>query len=166
MASTPTRRRPSTGARRAKKHDAISLLRQDHENVTALFEHYERGHARFAENRRREIVRQICRELTVHATIEEEIFYPAVAEQVRGAEDLVQEAQVEHESIKRLVAELESSKPDGELYDAKVSVLAEYVKHHVREEQNELFPKVRKSKLDLDAIGRELETRKAELTGK
>ena len=161
--ATATKRRTSTAPRRAGKKDVLSLLRQDHEAVTELFEQYERGHARMSPDRRQSIVQTICQELTIHAQIEEEIFYPAVAEQVKGAEDLVAEAQVEHEGMKRLVGELEAAEPDEELYDAKVSVLGEYVKHHVKEEQNEIFPRVRKSKLDLEAMGEEIEARKSEL---
>ena len=88
---------------------------------------------------------------------------PAVREQVEDAEDLLDEANVEHQSAKELIAQIEAMKPNDELYDAKVKVLGEYVRHHVKEEQNELFPDVRKSELDLNALGEQLQARKMEL---
>jgi hemerythrin-like domain-containing protein len=101
--------------------------------------------------------------LTVHAQIEEEIFYPACHEHVEDAEDLLAEAKVEHQTLKELIAKIEKAKPGSEEFDAEVKVLGEYVKHHVKEEQNELFPKVRKSELDLTEVGEQLATRKEEL---
>jgi hemerythrin-like domain-containing protein len=113
-----------------------------------------------------DIVAQICEALSVHAEIEEEIFYPAAREALsEKGEDLVDEAEVEHESIKSLVDWLEDAEPGDERYDAKVKVLTEYVKHHVKEAENELFPKVKKTDLDLDNLGGELFERKAELMG-
>jgi iron-sulfur cluster repair protein YtfE (RIC family) len=111
-----------------------------------------------------ELARQICMELTVHAQIEEEIFYPAAREALGDeGEDLLNEAKVEHESLKELIAKIEGSGSDDELFDANVKVLGEYVKHHVKEEQNEIFPKCRKSDMDLKALGEELAERKKQL---
>jgi len=103
--------------------------------------------------------------LTVHATIEEEIFYPAIRNLDDETRDLVSEAAVEHQSLKDIVGRLEAAPPSDPLYDAGVKVLAEYVKHHVKEEENELFPKVRSSEIDLDALGERLMERKQELEG-
>lgn len=139
--------------------DAIALLKSDHQKVTALFEQFEKTRS---DDRKSALAQQICQELTVHAQIEEEIFYPAAREVLRD-EDLLDEATVEHQGAKDLIAQIESSRPGADLFDAKVTVLSEYIKHHVKEEQNELFPKVRKTKLDLKMVGEQLQARKMEL---
>lgn len=150
--TTPTRRRTP---------DAIALLRADHKLVSELFEQFEKTRSA---NRKRDIVEQICQELTVHAQIEEEIFYPAFKEALRDKE-LVPEARVEHETLKSLIAQVQGVEPDGEEYDAKVKVMGEYVKHHVKEEQGEMFKKAKASRLDLQALGEQLMQRKQELMG-
>ena len=101
-------------------------------------------------------------ELTIHTTLEEEIFYPAVKAALKDHE-LVPEATVEHGSVKDLIAQVKDVEPDGEMYDARVKVMGEFVKHHVKEEQNEIFPKAKKTKLDLLALGAQMAARKAEL---
>ena len=127
-----------------------------------MLKRFESG--RLTQDRKVALARQICMALTVHARIEEEIFYPAAREAMRSGEDLLDEAEVEHGSIKELVAAIENASPDDdELFDARVKVLGEYVKHHVKEEENELFPKIRKSDMDLEEIGAQLATRKKEL---
>jgi hemerythrin superfamily protein len=142
--------------------DAIKLLMTDHREVEALFKKFES--TKDDTSAKADIVAQICEALSVHAEIEEEIFYPAAREALsEEGEDLVDEAEVEHESIKSLVDWLEDAEPGDVHYDAKVKVLMEYVKHHVREEENELFPKVKKTDLDLDNLGGELFERKTEL---
>ena len=143
----------------AAPRDALALLRADHQLVQELFDKFEKTRA---EERKSALAEQICNELTVHAQIEEEIFYPAVREAIRD-EDLIHEATVEHQSAKDLIAQIEASNASDELFDAKVKVLGEYVKHHVKEEQSELFPQVRKTKLDLKELGERLMTRKQEL---
>jgi hemerythrin superfamily protein len=158
-------RRPSSrGRSKARKsaapRDAIALLRADHQLVQGLFDKFEKTRG---EDRKAALAEQICNELTVHAQIEEEIFYPAVRQVIRQ-EDLIHEATVEHQSAKDLIAQIESGDPGDELFDAKVKVLGEYIKHHVKEEQNELFPQVRKTKLDLKELGQRLMMRKEELT--
>jgi hemerythrin superfamily protein len=163
MATTQTHVRKTTRRATARKPMALTLLKTDHDEVKALFDKYEKGKDRMPTAKKQELAATICRMLTVHATIEEEIFYPAVREQVEDAEELLDEADVEHQSAKELIAQIEGMSPDDQLYDAKVKVLGEYVKHHVKEEQNELFPEVRKSELDLAALGEQLEARKAEL---
>jgi len=148
----------------AKPEDAIKLLMTDHREVEALFKKFES--VKDDDSVKADIVAQICEALSVHAEIEEEIFYPAAREALsEKGEDLVDEAEVEHESIKSLVEWLEDAQPGDEHYDAKVKVLTEYVKHHVKEEENELFPKVKKTDLDLDNLGAELFGRKTELMG-
>lgn len=139
--------------------DAIALLKADHEAVSQLFGEYEK--TRSATNKKA-LVAEICTALTVHAQIEEDIFYPAVKKVLKD-KLLVPEATVEHASVKELIAQLEGVEPDGEMYDAKVRVLAEYVKHHVKEEQNEMFPKVKASSLDLVALGARMAVHKDEL---
>ena len=150
-----------TGAGKRQPSDAIALLRADHQLVQGLFDQFEKTRS---DDRKGKLAQQICQELTVHAQIEEEIFYPAARGVLRD-EDLLDEATVEHQGAKDLIAQIESSRPGAELFDAKVTVLGEYVKHHVKEEQNEMFPKIRKTKLDLKALGEQLQARKTELMG-
>jgi len=142
--------------------DAIELLTQDHENVKALFEKYEAtGDKAFATKKK--LATQICLELTRHATAEEEIFYPAVRAARGDNEDLVDEATVEHASAKELIAQILAMEPSDDLYDAKIKVLSEQIEHHVEEEEGEMFPKAKKAKLDLVALGEAIEARKAEI---
>jgi len=141
--------------------DAVALLRADHKKVSELFEEFEKARST---NRKKDLVAQICEELTVHSELEEEIFYPAVKAALKDHE-LVPEAVVEHASIKELISQVQGAEPDGEAYDAKVKVMSEYVKHHVKEEQSEIFPKAQESKLDLVALRDEMLMRKRELTG-
>jgi len=146
----------------AQGQDAIALLTEDHKKVQKLFKDFEKLKEEEDEERRQQLVTMICAELTIHAQIEEEIFYPAARDAVDD-EDLLDEAEVEHASAKSLIAQLSSMEPGDELYDAKVTVLGEYVNHHVKEEQDELFPKVRKAKVDIKALGEQMMERKQEL---
>jgi hemerythrin superfamily protein len=139
--------------------DAIALLKSDHEAVSALFADYE-GTRSGAQ--KKALVARICAALSVHAQVEEELFYPAVKAALKDKE-LVPEATVEHASLENLMAQLDGVEPDGEMYDAKVKVLSEYVKHHVKEEQTEMFPKVKASSLDLVDLGSRMAVRKEEL---
>ena len=157
--------RKASNARTGRKPNALTLLKNDHEEVSALFEKYEKGRKRSTATRKESLALQICQALTVHAQIEEEIFYPACREDVEGADDLLAEAKVEHQSLKELIAKIEGEQPGTEEFDAQVKVLGEYVKHHVKEEQNELFPMVRKSDLDVEEVGQRLSQRKKELDG-
>ncbi|WP_039912858.1 hemerythrin domain-containing protein [Cellvibrio mixtus] len=142
-----------------KAQEATRLLRADHKLVNDLFEKFESTRSA---DKKQALALEICQELTIHAQIEEEIFYPAV-QKVLKDKSLVPEAKVEHETLKYLIAQIQSEEPGSELYDAKVKVLSEYVKHHVKEEQNEIFPKVKESRLDLIELGAQLEARKEEL---
>lgn len=141
--------------------DAIALLIEDHEHVKSMFEQYEELGDR-AHVSKHKLALQICEELTKHATAEEEIFYPAVR-QATKEEDLVDEAVVEHASAKDLIAQIISMEPTDDLYDAKVKVLGELIDHHVKEEEGEMFPKARKAKLDLMALGEAIAARKEQI---
>lgn len=142
-----------------KAQDATALLRADHKLVSGLFEDYQKASTK---SMKKKLVNQICLELSVHAQVEEEIFYPAVKQALKDHE-MVPEATVEHATLKSLIAQVEGVEPDGEMYDAKVKVLCEYVEHHVKEEQDEMFPKAKASKLDMMALGEQIATRKKEL---
>ena len=143
--------------------DAVNLLTQDHKEVKKLFKAYEKLVKEEAEGSEKQaLALQICTMLTVHAAIEEEIFYPAAREALEE-QDLLDEAEVEHACAKELIAQIQSMEPEDDLFDAKVTVLGEYIEHHVKEEESEMFPKVKKAKLDLDQLGDELSTRKEEL---
>lgn len=143
----------------AKAKDAIAMLKADHKQVSTLFEQFEV--ARSAA-RKKALVAQISLALTVHTALEEEIFYPAVKTALRDKE-LVPEATVEHATVKDLIAQLLAAEPGGEEYDAKVKVMSEYVKHHVKEEQYEMFPKAQKTRLDMVALRDKMLARKEEL---
>ncbi|MTV39366.1 hemerythrin domain-containing protein [Duganella radicis] len=138
--------------------DAIALLTQDHENVKALFEQYEELGDR-AHVSKHKLALQICQELTKHTMIEEEIFYPAVRQAIKD-DDIMDESLVEHASAKDLIAQIQSMEPGDDLFDAKVKVLSEMIDHHVEEEEGEMFPKVRKTKLDLEELGEAMAARK------
>ncbi len=142
--------------------DAIALLKQDHANVKAMFKEFEGlGDRAFASKKK--LADKICLELTRHATAEEEIFYPAIRAASKEAEDLVDEATVEHASAKDLIAQLGEMDPHDDLFDAKVKVLGEYIEHHVREEEGEIFPLAKKAGLDLQSMAGEIEARKDEV---
>jgi hemerythrin superfamily protein len=145
-----------------KTQDAIALLKQDHRTVEELFEKFEKASG---EGRKQALAEEICLELSVHAQIEEEIFYPACEGKVE--EDLLKESYVEHDAAKLLIAEIMTGSPDDEFYDSKVKVLSEEIQHHVEEEEKRmegLFAQARKAGLDMDALGDQLAARKAELT--
>ncbi|MEO5700011.1 MAG: hemerythrin domain-containing protein [Casimicrobiaceae bacterium] len=140
--------------------DAIAL--GDHREVEALFERFEKLEDGTSAERAR-IVEEICALLTVHAAVEKENFYPALRSRSKEAADLLDEATVEHGTVKELVARLEDMRPGDDLYKANVTVLKEYVQHHVKEEEREMFKLAKAAELDLDRLGRELEKRKLEL---
>lgn len=141
------------------QQDATALLRADHKRVSELFASYEKSRSVAT---KKQLVAQICTELSVHAQVEEEIFYPAVKKALKD-KVLVPEATVEHASLKALIAQVEGMEPDGEMFDAKIKVLSEFVKHHVKEEQGEMFPKAKSTDLDMTALGAEIAARKTEL---
>lgn len=145
-----------------KSQDAITLLKDDHRTVEKLFKDFEGARG---EGRKEKLARQICLELSVHASIEEEIFYPACQGTVE--EDLLKESYVEHDAAKLLIAEIEAASGQGdEFFDAKVKVLQEEIEHHVEEEEKAggVFSQARKGKMDLDTLGEQMAARKKELT--
>ena len=144
-----------------QKQDAVALLKADHDKVDELFAQFEKASG---DGSKEKIARQICLELSVHAKIEEEIFYPACEGKIE--EDLLKEAYVEHDGAKVLIAEILAGGPDDEYYDAKVTVLQEQIEHHVEEEEKRMdgmFAQARKAGLDMYKLGEELAARKAEL---
>ena len=146
-----------------KAQDAINLLKADHKAVEKMFKEFENlKEDEDMQDEKVDLVAQICKELTAHTQIEEEIFYPAVRKAIDDS-DLLDEAQIEHASAKDLIAQLESMKPDEACYDARVTVLGEYVMHHVEEEEKEMFPKVKKAKLDLQGLGEQMAQRKEDI---
>lgn len=167
MATASRKTSPQTAARKSPARassgsagtDAIALLRADHKRVSDLYEQYEKTRSAA---KKKTLVATICQELTVHAQVEEEIFYPAVKAALRDKE-MVPEAQVEHATLKELIAQVKDKEPDGEMFDAKIKVMSEYTKHHVKEEQNEMFPKARATKLDMKELGARIAARKEEL---
>lgn len=168
--AAPTRRSGQQTSARSKRSlrsnssasHAVKLLKQDHRAVAEALEEFESA----AHDEKESIARRICKMLTVHAQIEEELLYPA-ARDALDSEDahLVAEARVEHASVKDLIQQIEDREQIDEQYEAKVCVLGEYVQHHVSEEEHEIFPRLERSSLDLDALGERLEERKRELMG-
>ena len=153
---------PSKRASSKKSNDAISMLKEDHDKVKKMFKDFERMHEAEEDQEAEQLAKQICNELTLHATIEEEIFYP----EVRGAiddEDLMDEAEVEHASAKESIAQIESMSSGDDKFAAQVMGLGEYINHHVQEEEGEIFPKCRRAKMDLAELATALAERKAEL---
>jgi hemerythrin superfamily protein len=165
MAKTSAQKKPTeaeeTTRGAAGALDAIALLKADHKQVAAMFEEFLEGD--LADDAKDNLAANICKALSIHAQIEEEIFYPAAREAVSSDdEDLLDEAEVEHGSIKDLVAAIEGHEDDA-LFDAQVKVMSEWVKHHVKEEETELFPKLSKTDMDMKEIGAALAARKEAL---
>jgi hemerythrin superfamily protein len=154
-------RSPRKKAATSRTKDAIALLKADHRQVETWFASFEKARS---ESRQADLAAKICKALTVHAEIEEEIFYPAFIE-ATGDEDTHHEAIVEHAGAKKLIAEIEASSPGEDYFEAKVKVLSEMVKHHVKEEEQPggMFSEARKSDMDLVALGKQLAARKREL---
>lgn len=146
------------------QQDAVALLTADHAEVRKLFKQF--ASLKDKEDREHEkaqVVAEVCRALTLHADLEEELIYPAARETIDN-DDLVDEAEVEHQSAKILIGELEAMEPGDPLYNAKMTVLSEQIEHHVKEEEGEMFPRLKKSRLDLKDLGAVLKARKAELS--
>jgi hemerythrin superfamily protein len=159
-----TRSDATTQPRGTPAQDALQLLMADHREVKAMFQQYQKlADADEPEDERTLLANQICVALTVHTQIEEEILYPAARKVLTKDEDIVDEAYVEHAGAKNLIAQIRGMSHEEPLYDAKVKVLGEYIDHHVKEEESDFFPKLRKTSLDLDAMGAQLATRKNEL---
>jgi hemerythrin superfamily protein len=148
-----------TSASRGK--DAVALLKADHRAVETLFSQFEKASGA---SRKQQIALKICMELKVHTQIEEEIFYPTSRDFLKD-DDIVNEAIVEHQAAKDLIAQIEGMDPSDEMFEAKVTVLQEMIEHHVQEEEKEYFPQVQKSDMDLKRVGEQLMVRKQELMG-
>jgi len=161
MARAKQKSRGKAKARASKSKDAIALLKADHRQVEGWFEQFEKSRS---DERKLDLATRICDALTVHTTIEEEIFYPAFIE-ATGDKELHHEAEIEHDAAKKLIAEIEASGPEDDYYDAKVKVLSEMIKHHVKEEEQPggMFAEARKSDMDLVMLGEEMAARKGEL---
>jgi hemerythrin-like domain-containing protein len=147
---------------RAASDNALALLHADHARVSELFARFEKLKSNGAQ--KANLAERICDELELHARVEEELFYASVRPQIHD-DDLMDEAAVEHDSLRTLIEQIRNMKPGDAKYDATLTVLREYVKHHVKEEEDEMFPKVRQLDLDLVALGRAIKTRKRQLKG-
>lgn len=145
-----------------KNEEATALLKADHKLVDSLFKEFE---ITSSDKKKKQLVDEICKELTIHAQIEEEIFYPEVQKALKDHE-MVPEAIVEHASLRELIAAVKGVEPDGDMYDAKVKVMSEYVKHHVKEEEKEMFPEAKDTNLDMVELGERMLKRKQELSQK
>jgi hemerythrin-like domain-containing protein len=147
--------------RQQAARSAFDVLEEDHREVEEWFDEYDELKGS-DEDRKADLAEKICLALKVHAQMEEEIFYPQAREASQD-NDLIDEALVEHSTVKNLIAEIEAMEVGEELYDAKIRVLGEMVKQHIKEEEEELFPELQSTKMDLDAVGEELAERKEEL---
>lgn len=143
--------------------NAISMLKADHRKVESLFKEFEGAEDEATQAR---VAREIVHELTIHAELEEKIFYPAVQAAAPDEDDLVMEAVLEHGSLKMMIGQVEDTEPGHPLFKPAMKVLKEYVQHHVKEEENEMFPKASRAGVDLDATGEEMAELKKELLGK
>ena len=149
---------------RSRNPAAIQMLKEDHDKVKKAFKEFEKMDRGDTETVR-QVVKSVCEDLKVHTTLEEEIFYPAVRAAIED-EDIMNEAAVEHETAKNLIEQLENMGPDDPNYFATFTVLGEYVMHHAKEEESEMFPQAKKAKdLDLEALGEQMKARRQELVG-
>jgi hemerythrin superfamily protein len=147
-------------ASRGQRTDAVALLKTDHRQVEEWFSQFEKA----TRSKKQQLARQICDALTVHTTLEEEIFYPSFLE-ATDDKDMHHEAVVEHAGAKKLIAEIQRMSAGDDYFDAKVTVLAEMIKHHVKEEEQPggMFAEAKKSEMDLQVLGEEMMARKKEL---
>jgi hemerythrin-like domain-containing protein len=148
-----------TAKNAADNSNAIDLLTEDHKMVKRMFKEFDKNKESAEATDKEELVGEICDALELHAEIEEQIFYPAARAAI-GDDDMMNEAEVEHAAAKDLIEQLRGMDPSDELYDAKVTVLSEQIDHHVEEEEKEMFPKVKKAKLDLEALGEQMQEMK------
>jgi hypothetical protein len=159
--ATQASTRSRTGLKAAKTPNAVELLKADHREVEDMFERFEKSRS---DSVKQKLADSICTALKIHTQIEEEIFYPAFLEQAEE-EDIHHEAVVEHNGAKKLIQEIEASDPSDEYFDAKIKVLSEMIKHHVKEEEKPggMFANAKKAKMDLEALGQQLSERKQQL---
>ena len=148
---------------KAKATGAIELLKEQHDKVKKAFKEFEKLDREDGE-KQQQLVQSVCEDLKLHTTLEEELFYPAAREAIDD-EDILNEAQVEHETAKMLIEQLENMGPEDPNFHATFTVLGEYVVHHVKEEEGEMFPQVKKTDLDLEELGARMRRRMEELMG-
>ena len=148
---------------KAKATGAVELLKEQHDKVKKAFKEFEKLGREDAEAQQ-QLVQRVCEDLKLHTTLEEELFYPAAREAIDD-EDILNEAQIEHETAKMLIEQLENMGPEDPNFHATFTVLGEYVRHHVKEEEEEMFPEVKKAGVDLEALGEQMRARKQELSG-
>ena len=148
---------------KAKATGAVELLKEQHDKVKKAFKEFEKLDREDTE-KQQQLVQSVCEDLKVHTTLEEELFYPAAREAIDD-EDILNEAQVEHETAKMLIEQLENMGPEDPNFHATFTVLGEYVVHHVKEEEGEMFPQVKKTDLDLEELGARMRRRMEELMG-
>ncbi len=151
-------------AEKSETKDAISILMEDHQDLKSGFKYYDQICNRVVKDKK-ELAEELCSLFMQHAIAEEEIFYPAVREAVKGSKDMINEAIVEHASAKDLVAQIQAMEPNDELYHAKVKVLGELIEHHIHEEEGEMFEKAKGASLNLVELGARIEARKQQLAG-
>lgn len=155
-------RSKSASARRtssARSKDAVQVLKADHREVERLFREFQKASG---EQRKMQLANKICSELMIHTQIEEELVYPTSREFLKD-DEIVNEAVVEHNAAKDLIAQIRGMDASDEMFDAKMQVLQEQIEHHVQEEEKELFPQIQKTDMDLTGIGEQLMARKKEL---
>ena len=148
---------------KAKATGAIELLKEQHDKVKKAFKEFEKLDREDSETQQ-QLVQTVCEDLKLHTTLEEELFYPAAREAIED-EDIMNEAQVEHETAKMLIEQLENMGTDDPNYFATFTVLGEYVRHHIKEEQGEMFPAAKRARIDLVGLGERMRARKEELAG-
>ncbi|MDB5821589.1 MAG: hypothetical protein JWR21_293 [Herminiimonas sp.] len=146
-------------AKKADTSNAIDLLIEDHKMVKRMFKEYDKNKDTAEAADKEELAGDICDALELHSEIEEQVFYPAAREAIKD-DDMLNEAEVEHAAAKDLIEQIRGMDPSDELYDAKITVLSEQIEHHVEEEEKEMFPKVKKAKLDLEALGQQMQDMK------
>jgi hemerythrin superfamily protein len=160
----PAKKTAAKKVAKVSRTDAIALLTADHKRVKKMFKQFDKMKEDGSSADKQALAQQICAELALHAEVEEQIFYPATREAIDD-DDMLNEAEVEHASAKDLIAQIESGDPSDPLWDAKVTVLGEYVDHHVQEEEEEMFKKARKAKMDLEALGQQIAAMKQSRDG-
>lgn len=163
MPSPHTTDRSASRAESSARNEIVDQLKEDHQRAKKAFRRFEKLDAERDAEECRQLVEQICAELKVHTSLEEELFYPALRAAIKDT-DLIDEAEVEHATAKQLIEQLDAMSPEDEKFSATVTVLGEYVNHHIKEEEKEMFPKLGRAKGDWQALCDEMNARREELT--
>jgi hemerythrin superfamily protein len=158
----PNARRETGRTATTARTETLNMLKQDHKKVKKAFQDFERLSERDQADECQALVMQTCADLTVHTTLEEEIFYPAIRAAMRE-QSLIDEAEVEHASAKTLIADLQQLPPEDRAWAATFKVLGEYVQHHIKEEESEIFPQLTRAKLDWDDLQQQMTARRESL---